>query len=303
MRIDRALNVEDFQKLARRRLPSAVFDIIEQGVGDDVTLKANRSVFESVGLLPSTNPDVVEQRLAAVDRGNYDVLCLNLDTPIKPYRESDLRNNINVPLRVTPRLVGKSMTRPDWLSSFLFGDRATGYSLTATKRAYDRFSRTVGQLRPVTRDDIARLRERWPGRFVVKGLLSADDIVPLVELGVDAVVVSNHGGRNLDGSISTLEALPGIVAAVDGRLEVLCDSGFRRGTDVAKALALGADCVLIGRPYLYGLAAGGEAGVSRVLELLRAELEQALVFLGVGKPSELSRRHLVLQGERSLAVQ
>ena len=140
----------------------------------------------------------------------------------------------------------------------------------------------------------------WPGfassgpaPVYVKGLLDPDDAVRAVSMGCEGVVVSNHGGRQLDHALATLEALPAIVDAVEGRAEVLFDGGIRRGTDVVKALALGARAVLIGRPQIYGLIVGGQQGVSDVLEILRAELDRALVLMGVPDVHDLDRSWII----------
>jgi isopentenyl diphosphate isomerase/L-lactate dehydrogenase-like FMN-dependent dehydrogenase len=131
-----------------------------------------------------------------------------------------------------------------------------------------------------TWSDLAWLRERWPGPLLVKGVLSADDARIAVDSGVDGIVVSNHGGRQLDGAPASIDALAEIADAVGDQVELLVDGGVRHGTDVVKARALGARAVLVGRPWLYGLAAGGEAGVAGVLEILRSEIDRALALLG-----------------------
>jgi isopentenyl diphosphate isomerase/L-lactate dehydrogenase-like FMN-dependent dehydrogenase len=204
-----------------------------------------------------------------------------VDTPGQPWRETDIRNRMTMPIVVTPRLVGLGVRHPRWARHFVLGNRAAGFSLTAARSSVQRFERTIGALRPVTAADLEWLRSAWPGPLVVKGLLRAEDVEQVLALGADAVVVSNHGGRNLDTTPAALSALPEVVERVAGRAEVLVDGGVRRGSDVVKALALGARAVLVGRPYLYGLAAGGEAGVKRVLDLLRNELVSTMRFAGV----------------------
>jgi isopentenyl diphosphate isomerase/L-lactate dehydrogenase-like FMN-dependent dehydrogenase len=139
----------------------------------------------------------------------------------------------------------------------------------------------------VTWADLAEVRALWSGPLVVKGVLRPEECERLLDAGVDGVVVSNHGGRQLDGVPASIEALPAVVAAVAGRAEVFLDGGVRRGTDVLKALALGARAVFIGRPYLYGLAAGGQHGVERVLELLRSELDRAMALTGCTSIGEI----------------
>ena len=144
-------------------------------------------------------------------------------------------------------------------------------------------------------DDLQWIREHWPGTVYVKGLLDPEDAVRAVALGCDGVVVSNHGGRQLDHSLAALDALPPIVAAVGDRAEVLLDGGVRRGTDVIKALALGARAVLIGRAQIYGLIVGGERGIVDVLEIFRAELDRGLELMGVQSVRELDRSWVIPQ--------
>jgi L-lactate dehydrogenase (cytochrome) len=136
------------------------------------------------------------------------------------------------------------------------------------------------------------LRERWPGALALKGVLHPDDAVRAAECGVDGVIVSNHGGRQLDGVPASLDVLPAVVAALDGRVQVLLDGGVRRGSDIVRALALGADGVCIGRPWCWALAAGGEAGVARLLEILRSDLERTLILAGLPAVGAVTRATL-----------
>jgi len=141
-------------------------------------------------------------------------------------------------------------------------------------------------------DDIRWIREHWSGPIIVKGVHTGDDARRAVDLGASAIVISNHGGRQLDGVSPTLRVLPEVVAAVDNRIEVLLDGGIRRGSDIAKAVALGARAVLIGRAYAYGLGAGGEAGVTRAIDILRTDLTRTLKLLGCGSVLELDRSYV-----------
>jgi isopentenyl diphosphate isomerase/L-lactate dehydrogenase-like FMN-dependent dehydrogenase len=151
------------------------------------------------------------------------------------------------------------------------------------------FVNTVRELRPVTALELQWIRERWQGPIVVKGLMRADDCPELIELGVDGVVVSNHGGRQLDGARPTIEILPEVVNAVEGRAEVFIDGGIWRGADVIKAIALGATACLIGKAYMYGLAAYGQAGVERVLEIFHTEMDRTLGMLGCASLADLKQ--------------
>ena len=147
---------------------------------------------------------------------------------------------------------------------------------------------------PPTWDDIAWVRRQWDGPLVVKGITAVEDASRAVAEGVDAISVSNHGGNSLDGSPATIRALPAIVEAVNGELEVLLDGGVRRGSDVVKALALGARAVLVGRPYIWALAAGGEAGVHQILDVYRQGVEGTLTLIGCPSVQELNPSHLRL---------
>jgi isopentenyl diphosphate isomerase/L-lactate dehydrogenase-like FMN-dependent dehydrogenase len=145
---------------------------------------------------------------------------------------------------------------------------------------------------PFTWEDVKWIRDQWSGPLLVKGILSGDDAVLAADVGVDAVVVSNHGGRQLEGAPATLRVLPEVVAATAGRVEVLVDGGVRRGGDVLKAVAMGARAVLIGRAYLYALAAAGEAGVDRMLQIFKVDMTRSMALMGCPSVSELDRSWL-----------
>lgn len=250
-------------------------------------------------------PGDAAETIELVDRAataGYDALCLTVDTTMRALRERDVRNRFSLPLRISPRLVAAGAVRPRWSMDFLRGSvgrgTAGGFSqkMLSIKAAGSALSSTM---RPVTEADFKLVRERWNGPMLVKGILRGDEAARMIEMGADGVVVSNHGGRQLDGVPATIEALPEIVDAVDGRGEVFIDGGVRRGTDVVKALAIGARAVLVGRPYIYGLAIGGEAGVRRVLQILRDETENALGLLGCRSIDELTRDCVRVPGTAS----
>ncbi|SFP21746.1 alpha-hydroxy-acid oxidizing protein [Actinomadura madurae] len=236
----------------------------------------------------SETAELVDRAAAA----GYDALCLTVDTTMRALRERDVRNRFSLPLKMTPRLLAAGAVRPRWSLDFLRGSvgrgTAAGFSqkMLSIKAAGSALSSTM---RPVTEADFKLVRERWSGPLVIKGILRGDEAARMIEMGADGVVVSNHGGRQLDGVPATIEALPEIVDAVGDRGEVFIDGGVRRGTDVVKALAIGARAVLVGRPYVYGLAIGGEAGVRRVLQILHDETENAMGLLGCRSIDELSR--------------
>ena len=221
-----------------------------------------------------------------VDRARasgYDAICLTVDVPMSGSRERDLRNGMTIPPRIRVGNALEAARHPRWLA------RMARAPVTFANVADDRRSGTMAlgsyvnsQLNPAASwDDLRWLRGHWPGRLLVKGVLDPVTARRLADEGVDAVIVSNHGGRQLDGAFPAALALPEVAAALDGRIPVLVDGGIRRGSDVVKALALGAAACLIGRPYLWGLAAGGEPGVVAVLEVLRSEIDRTLALLGV----------------------
>jgi isopentenyl diphosphate isomerase/L-lactate dehydrogenase-like FMN-dependent dehydrogenase len=233
-------------------------------------------------IYPSRDRAAVGDTLDRLQASGYPVLCVTIDTPSGARRERDIRNGISKPMRMTPRLALGAATRPRWMLRFLFGKSGADNrrSVLAGSRAVKRLSVSVTGLAPVRMDDLEWLRARWPGKLVVKGVLRADEVPQLVELGADGIVVSNHGGRNLDSGQATILVLPEVVEAAAGRAEVFVDGGIRRGTDVLKAVGLGARACLVGRPYVFALASGGEAGVDHLLELFRAEIEDAMMFSG-----------------------
>jgi isopentenyl diphosphate isomerase/L-lactate dehydrogenase-like FMN-dependent dehydrogenase len=229
----------------------------------------------------------------------YQALAVTIDTAVGGLRERDKRNRLNVPLRMTPRLFAEGARRPRWAIDFMRGNVGRGGMGVVGPRGFgggrlrpfrslkDAGHAIAASARPIIASDIEFIRDQWKGPLLVKGVQRGDECDQLIELGVDGIIVSNHGGRQLDTGRATIEILPEVVRAVDGRATVLIDGGFRRGTDVVKALALGAQAVLVGRPYLYGLAVGGEAGVRHVLELLRFEIDQTMALLGCSTVAEL----------------
>jgi isopentenyl diphosphate isomerase/L-lactate dehydrogenase-like FMN-dependent dehydrogenase len=361
-RVDRILNVAEMREHAKK-LPRAVFDAIDGGAGDEITLRANRSAYERIWIRPRALADVrtrdlsttvlgtrislpvmlapcsfgrmanseaelavaraaaavdtiyacpggssyppervmaaapgpkwyqlylpgdreaAEAILATAERAGYEVLCVTVDTAVFPgNRERDYRNKLEIPLKLSPKLLLAGASHPLWARDFLFGKVGRqNVGPGALRQGFRNFANTIMAGTPVTADDVRWLRERWKGPLVVKGIQRGDECPLLVDIGVDGIVVSNHGGRNQDGVLPTIEVLPEVVKAVDGRVEVYVDGGIQRGWDVFKALALGAQAVLVGKAHMYGLAVGGEAGVARVIEILRTELERTMALAG-----------------------
>lgn len=244
--------------------------------------------------LPSRR-EIIGPMLERVANAGIGVLVMTVDVPIASTREIELRNGFSVPLRLSRKLVMGGLSRPRWLMQT--------FMQTLLKQGvpyFENFSATRGN-RIITAasgdhragraslcwDDLRWIRDQWRGKLVIKGILRSDDAMMAAQIGADGIFVSNHGGRQLDGAIAPLDALPAIVAAAP-RLKVLIDGGFRRGTDVLKALALGADFVFVGRPAMAGLAVGGQAGVVHALTLLQREIDVDLALLGCPDIARLS---------------
>jgi L-lactate dehydrogenase (cytochrome) len=213
-------------------------------------------------------------------------LMLTLDLQIQGQRHRDLKNGLAVPPRLTAGTVLDVLRKPSWALNVLRGKRKSFGNLEG--RIPDAKSLTTlsqwiaGQFDPtLSWKDIEWVRKLWGGKLILKGILDAEDAKIAAQSGVQAVVVSNHGGRQLDGAVSSIRALPEVVEAVSGKTEVWLDGGIRSGQDVLKALALGADATLIGRAFLYGLGAMGEAGVTRALEIIKAELDVTMALCGL----------------------
>ena len=240
---------------------------------------------------------------AVVDRAHEfgcEALFITLDMPVPPNREYIHRNGFGTPFRLNARNVLDVLGHPRWLAGVM-GRYALDGGVPTQANLPDRLRAKVTKGAPpgalfkqddLDWDAVKVLRDRWPGKLLLKGVLHPEDAERALTLGADGVVVSNHGGRALDSSMATLDALPAVAAAVGNRMTVLLDSGVRRGSDVVKALALGADAVLAGRAPLYGLAAAGEPGASRALELLKAETARTMAMLGTRRVQEIDSRLL-----------
>lgn len=240
------------------------------------------------------NAELLERAKAA----NCSAIMLTVDLPVLGLRRRDPKNGLSIPPRLTLRNLFDVAMRPDWAFKVLTGKRRTFGNLEARLKGsggLKTLSEWIAeQFDPtVTWKDLAWLRERWPRKIILKGVLDPEDARLAVQHGVDALVVSNHGGRQLDGTRSTISALPGVVEAVDGRTEVLFDGGVRSGQDILKALALGAKGCLIGKAFLYALAARGEAGVTLALEILKKELAVSLALTGANDVRHVTRDILV----------
>ena len=381
--VDKAVNIADLRRLARRRLPRIVFDYADGGADDEITLRNNCRVFDTITFRPrngvlappadlrttvlgttfdlpfllapigstrmfhphgealsaaaagaagagyilstlcgspleevkaaATRPvwyqlylvgghDVARAGIERARRAGFSVLVVTIDTPIGGMRERDHRNGTSELLtrKLGPMLpfIPQLLARPRWLARFIADGGLMEFPnvmLPTGPMAYAEVGDALVQC-AVGWDDLRWIRDAWHGPIVVKGVHTADDARRAVDAGAEGVVVSNHGGRQLDGVAATLRVLPEVVAAVGHRTEVLFDGGIRRGSDIVKAIALGARAVLIGRAYVYGLGAGGGPGVTRAIEILRADLRRTLRLLGCGSTAELNRSFLELPG-------
>lgn len=223
----------------------------------------------------------------------YTTLVLTVDTAIAGQRLRDVRNGMTIPPELTPRTLADMAMHPRWWLNLLTTDPLEFASLresggTVESLVNSMFDPTLNTA------DLVWMRENWPGAIVLKGIQNVDDAREFVDLGVDGLIVSNHGGRQLDRSVTPLEVLPEIAAAVGGRVPVLLDTGVMHGGDIVAAVANGADAVLVGRAYLYGLMAGGEAGVSRALDILITQVQRTMRLLGVTSIDQLTPDHAVL---------
>jgi len=237
--------------------------------------------------------DVAMGGIARAREAGCTALVVTIDTPVAGMRERDLRNGMKALVSSNPmtRLphVGQFLVRPRWLIDVVRDGGLMKFPnivLPSGPMPYADVGAALEQSM-VCWDDLRWIRDAWGGPIVVKGVHTADDARRAIDGGASAVVVSNHGGRQLDGVAATIRVLPEVVSAVDGRIEVLLDGGIRRGGDVVKALCLGARAVLIGRAYAYGLGAAGGAGVSRAIDILRADIVRTLTLLGVGSTAAL----------------
>jgi L-lactate dehydrogenase (cytochrome) len=229
--------------------------------------------------------DFVRSLIGRAKAAGCSALVLTLDLQILGQRHKDLRNGLSAPPKWTPKHVWQVATRPFWALEMLGTKRRTFGNIVGHARNVSNLSSlsawTAEQFDPkLSWEDVAWIKREWGGKLILKGILDPEDARMAADTGADAIIVSNHGGRQLDGARSSISMLPRIVEAVGERIEVHLDGGIRSGQDVLKALALGAKGVYIGRPFLYGLGAGGRDGVSRALEIIRTELDVSMALCG-----------------------
>lgn len=236
---------------------------------------------------------LMREVLARARAAGFSALILTVDVPVAGNRERDPRNGFTVPPRVTWRTASQALVRPGYLWNLMTHPRIEAANFVSVAKGAkggivefinEQFDRTV------TWKDAQWMIEQWGGQFAIKGIATPADARRCVDVGATAVWISNHGGRQLDTSPPTIDLLPSLVEAVGGRAEVILDGGIRRGTDIIKALALGAKAVAIGRAYLWGLAAAGEAGVAKSIAILEAELIRTMALLGSPTIAQLAPR-------------
>ena len=224
-------------------------------------------------------------------RAGFDTLMFTVDTPVAGYRMRDKRNGFSIPPQLTPGTVINALPRPWWWIDFLTTPTLEFASLSST-------GGTVGDLLnsamdpTISYDDLKVIREMWPGKLLVKGVQNVPDAVRLIDQGVDGIILSNHGGRQLDRAPIPFHLLPQVVREVGRDATVMVDTGIMNGADIVASIALGAKFTLVGRAYLYGLMAGGREGVDKTIAILRSEIERTMALLGVSTLDELEPRHV-----------
>lgn len=376
----RAVNIEDLRRSAKARLPRIVFDYLDGGAEDEVTLRANRQAFDALTFRPrhavavpncdtrvrvlgfdlsfpailapvgysrlmhpegeigaaraaglagtgyilstiSGHPlehvkggtrgfawyqlyllggrEAAEASIERAKRAGFSALVVTIDTAVAGMREKDFRNGMKE--LMTGSLLSKIpflpqlLVRPRWVAGFILdgGVPKLPNVVIPGEGPMELVDVAVALARAAVKwEDLRWIKELWGGPIIVKGVLIGDDARRAVDEGAAAVVVSNHGGRQLDGVAASLRALPEVVKAVNGQAEILMDGGIRRGTDIVKAICLGAQAVLVGRAYAYGLATAGQAGVTRALQILQTDVERTLKLLGCNSIAELNQSYV-----------
>jgi L-lactate dehydrogenase (cytochrome) len=378
-RLRKGVSVDDLRKIARRRLPRGVFDYIDGGAEDEITMRANAEAYRQVNFRPRVLRDMSEidvsstllgkplsfplvlaptgftriadsagelavaraadragipyslstlatrslEEVAAVgsgrlwfqlyvfkDRGlvsdmihragsaGYEALCVTVDAAMLGKRERDVRRGFTLPPKLGLSTIFDGIVHPGWTWKFITSEpivfanlagQAVGDGTEAISLA-EYFS--TGLDSGLDWEDIEWLRGEWKGPIVIKGIQSAADAVIAADRGIDAIALSNHGGRQLDSAPAPLDLLPAVADAVGGRTEIICDGGLRRGSDIVKALALGATACMAGRAYLYGLGAAGEAGVDHVLDILASDMRRTMALIGCATVKEIDREYV-----------
>jgi (S)-mandelate dehydrogenase len=236
------------------------------------------------------------QLIERAKNNGFEALIVTTDTIVSPNREYNAKNGLELPFTPTFRFTRDILQRPMWFTSVLLKylttigmPRNENYPEPYRRRiGSDTFRNEVMRQDSLNWDDIKIFRDKWPGILMLKGINRADDALKAVSAGVDGIVVSNHGGRNMDSAAATIDMLPDIAEAVGDKITVLLDSGIRRGSDIVKAVALGAKCVLTGRATLYGTAVGGEAGANKAIKIIQTEMDKTMAYTGCNRVDEIT---------------
>ncbi len=385
MNVNRAINIDDLRKMAKRRLPRIIYDFIEGGVEDELGIARNEAAFDRERLVPHYLVDVSKRDqtvdlfdrkyaspfgvsatgLAALFRPGADLmladaaaranipfmmsglstasiedaakvapshswyqlyvardraitldlirrvreagfstLVLTVDVPVQTKRERNLRNGFGLPPRLTASTVLDALRHPGWISGYLRNgmprfDNWTPYArANSTTAQINAFAARQAPAASVTWADLEEYRRLWPRHLVVKGIMHRDDAIRAAAIGVDGIIVSNHGGRQLDQAPSPLEVLPAINDAVGDRVTLMVDGGIRRGADIIIALCYGARFVMVGRATLYGAVAGGIAGVQKAINILREEIDLVMGQIGAPTVADLNDSFLLTERRR-----
>ena len=379
MSLNDCYNVEDFRKLAKKKLPAPIFHYIDGGSDDETTLKRNTESFLNCDLVPNILASVGQPNLSTtvlgqkidlpiflsptamqrlyhhdgdkasaraaekfgtfysmstmatssieevsnisggpklfqlyihkdqnltdnlIDRcksSGFKALCLTVDTVVAGNRERDHRWGFTTPPKLTLKSIMSFMMHPKWALNYLTHEKFQLANVAHFTKNGSSIARGVMEYINEQYDpamswkDAEYVVKKWGGPFALKGVMSVDDAKRAVDIGASAIMLSNHGGRQLDGSRSPFDQLPSIVDAVGGKIEIIVDGGIRRGTHVLKALSLGATACSFGKPFLYALSAGGQAGVEMLLKRMKDEITRDMILLGCKSIKDLSKKHI-----------
>ena len=249
--------------------------------------------------------DFTLQLMERARKAGCKTLVVTMDLPIMEQRHKDVRNKLSAPPRLTATSLIQFLNRPVWCLKMACTSHHTFGNIVGHAKGVNNLRSLAAWVSEqldasLSWKDIQWIRDQWDGYLIIKGILNTDDLYRTIDTGAQAVVVSNHGGRQLDGAPSTIRTVAGIAKAANQQVDVLLDSGVRSGQDVLKAIALGAQGVLVGRAFAYGLGAAGEAGVTRALEIIHKELESTMVLIGETKISTLGAHNLIIPGQFSI---
>lgn len=247
------------------------------------------------------NKHMVKDFINRCKENGYNGLMLAVDCPALGKRERDLHNGHGRPKTLRINIAKGALTRPQWLYNYLSKPKWKMANMVNHMPYGAETTKIIDEVNSQFRadvdwDDVQRMMDLWQGNFILKGIQSVEDAIKAAEIGVTGIVLSNHGGRQLDGAPATLDLLPEVATAVGNKIDVMVDGGIRRGSDVIKAIALGAKAVLVGRAYLYGLAAGGEAGVNKSYEILTDEMTRVMQLIGCSSIADLNSKYVKKRG-------